>query len=214
MSKIIKSFEVRQDSVALYERSALEAIHSAQAGHGDYVDPATILAEAREEAEQKVKEAYEEGMKRGFEAGEKKFRESVGESEQMLRDAAGALKKARDEFIESLEPQLAQLALRIAERILRRETQLSPNVVKESAKAALEQVMGQENVVLRVNPDDLKVIREHRVAILEEFDGISHFDVVPDESVGPGGCIAETEHLQVDARLEAQLEKIFDTFFD
>lgn len=214
MSKIIKSFESRQEEIAVYERNALEVIHSGHAGNGEFVDPATILAEAREEAEKKVKEAYAEGMRRGLEAGEKKFRESVGGSEQMLHDAAGALKKARDEFIAALEPQLAELALRIAERILRRETQLSPDVAKESARAALEHVMGQENVVLHVNPDDLKVIREHRIAILEEFDGISHFDIVPDETVGPGGCIAKTDHLQVDARLEAQLEKVFDKFFD
>ena len=214
MSKIIKSFEAHQQDVALYERHALEAIHSEQSGNGEFVDPAIILAEAREEAEAKVKEAYAEGMRRGLEAGEKTFRESVGESEKMLNDAAGALQKARDEFIEALEPQLAKLALRIAERILRRETQLSPDIAKESARAALEHVMGQENVKLHVNPDDLKVIREHRIAILEEFDGISHFDIVPDETVGSGGCIAKTDHLQVDARLEAQLEKVFDKFFD
>jgi flagellar assembly protein FliH len=175
-----------------------------------YVDPAAVLNQAREEAEQLVREAYAEGMRRGLEAGQKKFEESIGEASALIAAAAEELKQARGEFMEQMTPEIARLVGAIAQRILRREARIDGAVVSTTAHAALERLCDQERVILRVHPDDLKGLKEQRIALLEEFDGIERLEIVPNDQVTPGGCFAESQALFVDARLEEQLQRILD----
>lgn len=206
MTKVIKSVEIRQESIAEYERDALEAI--GPFGGADSIDPATVLAEARVEAERKVTEAYTEGMRRGTAAGQKRFDESVAEAEQLLKVASEAMQAERIAFMESMETQVIALAYSIAEHILRREASVSRELVETTARTALERLVDQEQVTLRVNPDDLKVLQEKQVTLLEDFQGLKQLEVIPDEDVAPGGCVAVTARLVVDAQLQSQLDRI------
>jgi len=210
MPRIIKLRDDKGDEVSIFERLALDEEASAEAA----ADPAIVLEHARQEAEEKVREAYAEGMRRGIEAGEEKFSESVGESATMLSQAAESIKQAREEFLESLEPQMVQLATSIASKILDRETQVSTEVVKRTTRTVLERVLDEERVVLRVNPQDLETLREQRVQLLEEFEGIKQLELRADETIAPGGCVAETENLRIDGRLESQLEEIMNQLMD
>jgi len=204
-SRVIKSNGRLSGKVSDYQ-----AILAADRGPSEITDPATILEEARAEAQEKVREAYAEGMRRGMEAGEAKFRKSVAESIRLLQEAGGRLEASRMAFLNDIEPQLVHLAVSIAEKILEREAQLSSDVVKRTARSVLERVMDEEHVVLRVNPADLEALREYRVEALEQFDGLERLDVMPDETIDPGGCIAQTDSVQVDGRLNSQLECILN----
>lgn len=212
MPRIIKTENDGKEAVSAYERSSLdeaasEALHSA-------VDPAAILEKARADAEEKVREAYAEGMRRGIEAGEEKFNESVGDSARMLSQASETLQQARQEFLDTLEPQMVQLATSIASKIINRETQISSEIVRQTTRNVLERVLDEERVVLRVNSEDLETLREHRIQLLEEFEGIKQLELQADDSIAPGGCIAVTEHLRVDGRLESQLEQVLNQLME
>ena len=49
---------------------------------------------------------------------------------------------------------------------------------------------------------------------LEEFDAIDDLEIIPDDSVAPGGCVAQSELLEVDARMESQFQKIVDALLE
>jgi flagellar biosynthesis/type III secretory pathway protein FliH len=68
----------------------------------------------------------------------------------------------------------------------------------------------EERITLRVNPSDLDAIRMHQVALLESVEGVEALEIVSDDTISPGGCIAETRELVVDAQLKAQLAEIID----
>lgn len=214
MEKVIKVAHARESGVTDYERNALEAVNAGPHGGRDYVDPAAILAEARAEAEQKVQEAHAEGMRRGIQNGEEQFRESVAASAQLLQSAAAALHESRESFLESAQDQVARLAYAIAARILRREAQVAPELVQTTVRAALERLLDQERVLLHVNPRDLEAIREHQITLLDDFDSIKELDLVSDEEVEPGGCVAETDRLHVNTQLQAQLEQLMERIDD
>ena len=211
MVKIIKTADGRQSGVARYEHHALESINPEQYGGKDYVDPAAILAEARALAEQKVEEAYAEGLARGTEAGEARFKESVAEAGQMLHAASEALTQAREQFLASTEQEVVRLAVAIARKLVEREISMDPSLVADTARRAIEKILDAERVVVRVHPGDLEAMREHRVTLLEEFEAIKALEVVADDSVEPGGCVAETDQIEIDARIEAQIEEILKT---
>ena len=98
----------------------------------------------------------------------------------------------------------------MAKRILRREACADPGLVRSTARAALEHLVEREQFVIRLNPDDFRALHEKGVTLLDEFDGAKKFEVVADDSVGPGGCIVETESVEIDARLETQLQQLVD----
>lgn len=211
MPRIIKPHEERHTSIVEFEPSVQEAFYA----KGDIpTDPASILADARDEAERKVQEAYAEGMRRGLESGEAKFHESVGEAAQALQAAAEAMTEKRVEFLDSLSPQVVQLAEAIAARILTREIREDSEAVLGIARGALEKILDEEEVRLRVNPGDVETLRSHRVTLLEEFDALKVIEVVADEGVTSGGCIAESERLHIDAQLESQLAEILGKILD
>lgn len=211
MTRIIKSYDTSLSSFAEYERTALEVLTPISL---EAADPAAVLAQARIEAEQKVQEAYTLGLERGFEKGREEFRKSVAECEKALKNAATAIKEAYDEFLTALEPDMVRLAQAIAERILHREVRTDPELVSRTVCAALEMLAARNHVSVRVHPHDLEALRSHKVALLEQFDGLVQLDVLADESVEPGGCVAENSNERVDARLDAQLTQILDELMD
>jgi flagellar assembly protein FliH len=210
MPRIIKTDAVHRECVSSYQREALERVTYSEPSDNGSVDPAEVLAQARAEAEHQGRAAYEQGLKRGMADGEQKFRESVAQSAGILRAAAGRIEEAHRQFLDEIEPQLVKLATSIASKIIDRETRISDDVIKRTVRAALEKTLGEEHVTVRVNPGDLEVLKTYRAELLQEFDGLSRIDLVPDESIDAGGCIAQTQSLRIDGRLNSQLEKILN----
>jgi flagellar assembly protein FliH len=210
MPRIIKTDTAHRESVSPYQRTILEkTILKETAGNGA-VDPAAIIAQARVDAEQQGRAAYDEGLRRGKADGERKFRDSVGETAAVLREAAGRIEEAHRQFLDEIEPQLVKLAASIASKIIDREASISQDVIKRTVRAALEKTLGEETVSVRVNPNDLEVLKAYRAELLHEFEGLSRIDLVPDETIDVGGCVAQTESLRIDGRLDSQLEKILN----
>jgi len=220
MAKVIKATEASTGAWLRYERDMLRpAAGSDMPALAEAPDPdppdvfemaEEVLTEARAEAQRMVREAYAEGVQRGMEAGQAEFRKNVGAAAQVLEVAATEVRRARETFLASLETQVVELAHAIAARILHREASSDPEVALRTAREALAHLADRERVTLRVNPRDLDALRAEQVSILEEFDGVGDLRIVGDDSVAPGGCLAETERLLVDARLEAQLKNLLD----
>lgn len=208
MSRILKIDDKREDHVAVYKRDPLEDIRTDGGNSG--LDPAFILAEARDEAKQKVEDAYAEGLRRGMAKGEEGFMSSVGQAAEIIEQIAVSLEESRKSFLDELEPQLANLAQAIAARILTYEASHSEEVVRQMARAVLGSVLEQEQVTLRVHPGDLEVLRTYREDLLKTFEGIKQLELVPDEAVESGGCIAETANLVVDGQLASRLQHVID----
>ncbi len=167
-----------------------------------------VLREAREEAEIKLQEAYAEGHRRGLESAEEEFAASVGQCAQALAEASESMKEAQEAFLDTLSPQVFELATLVAEGVLGREVRSDPELVHSTARRALQRITDRQRLLVRVNPDDLEALRRQQVTLLEEFDGIQEMVIEADEAVQPGGCMVESELMQVDARLETLLANI------
>jgi flagellar assembly protein FliH len=216
MAKIIKAWDPNSQEYPCYQRDTLEFIRAElHQDSGDLVlDPRQIIENARQEAESKIREAYAEGLRRGTEAGHAKFAEAVGKAAESLESAATAMEEARVEFLRSLEPQVVTLATAIAERILRREPTVDPERVRTVVHEALAHLEKRERIVLKLNPADLAALKEHNITLLTEFGAVEDLEIIADDTVAPGGCVAQSEFLEVDAQMETQFQKIVDTLME
>lgn len=205
------------DGVNIYQRDVLEAPPEDEDQSSPEQEQATveeqrqaILAQARQEAEAKVREAYEEGLRRGADAAREAFAEEVGQAGEVLGKVAGELREARQAFLRQLEPQVLEMVRAICRRILKREARTDPDLVRNVTRTAIAALLDREQVLVRVNPSDLEVLREYKPALLEELDGVAKIDVMADETVETGGCIVDSQTLYLDAQLKAQLDRLFE----
>jgi len=209
MPKIIKITALGRESVSSFERVPLIP-EDAAGGRHPAVEAAEILARANEEAQAIAREAYEEGLRRGIAEGERKFLEAVSGSAEVLKSAAAQVELSHKSFLDEIEPQLIRLAASIASKIIERESSVSHEVIQRTVRSALEKLIDEEHVVVRVNPNDLDTLRQYRAALMQEFDAIKRIYLVPDGAIDVGGCIAQTDSVRIDGRIASQLEKILN----
>ncbi len=161
-------------------------------------------------AERIFQEAHDTGFQQGEAAALAQFRERVGEAHRALESASVALRQAHEQFLDSLEPQLVELAKTVAARVLRREARTDSDLVRRTVRAALENLAERQHAIVHLNPDDIAALTERGVSLDDEFRSFDRVEVVPDDSVPHGGCTIETKTIDIDARLDTQLQRIFD----
>ncbi len=215
MPKIFKQSSTSAPrSLSRFERGALEEVQADVAEPEEQITPEMLLAEAREEAERLLGEARTTGLQLGIEAGKAEYAARVAESAQAMTAAAEAIKEAHERFLASLESEVVELSMTIASHILHREVQADRGLVLVTVRKALRNLSCRERMSVRVHPDDLAALRNERVALLDEFDGVQELSIQADETITPGGCVVESSLMQVDARVEAQLQSIFQALRD
>jgi Flagellar assembly protein FliH len=108
-------------------------------------------------------------------------------------------------MLRSLQPEIARLALKVAERIMSSALTTDPEAVNGLIATALERVKEREHIRLLVHADDLAVVRANREVFVKLLEGQKSFDIVSDPRVDRGGCLIESNQGNVDARIQTQL---------
>jgi flagellar assembly protein FliH len=170
-----------------------------------------IMAAARVDAEEKVQEAYQEGLARGTEAGREAFDATLAKCSKTLNAAGAALEESHRAFLDDLEPQVLSLVKALVTKVIEVELKTNPDVLKKSVERALALLVDGHQVSLLLNPADVEAVKAHEVGLLDSFPGIARLDVLADETVEPGGCIARTDTTDVDARVDTLLAQVLDS---
>jgi flagellar assembly protein FliH len=167
--------------------------------------PADAAPDARASAARAdgYRDGFAAGLARGREEGEARAREAVA----LLQRAAARLADERTAVLVGAEQDLANLAVAIAARVVRREVQVDREVVVRVLREALHRVSPIEEIVVRTHPIDFQLIRE-APGVIESLREVRNFELTEDRRVGRGGCLVEASSGAVDARLETTLEEI------
>ena len=213
MSKIIHvngDLRFTEDD-APWEPAPFSEIRSRQGDSlgGAVVDsPEDMLTTARNEAQRIRDDAYKEGYDTGrAEAVD----EAGGEAAKLLKTLKELNVELRNEeqrMIAEMEPQLVELAVQIAEKILHRELTQDAEAVRITVTAALNKLTDRDRVTIRANPADVALLKEFKLDMAASFDGVREVKVVDDENIARGGCIVETDMLRVNGDIGAQLKEI------
>jgi flagellar assembly protein FliH len=109
-----------------------------------------------------------------------------------------------------IEPEVVKLALRIAERIVRREVQVDPLLLTGSVRAALGQLADRTTVRLHVPASDSDLWRE-------TFAHLPNLrikpEIVADAQLEQGECELESNCGRADLGVGSQLREITRSFF-
>ncbi len=155
---------------------------------------------------------FQEGFQKGFQGGkqeglalsEKRFQGILERAKESLEKLAKARRDLQDS-LKSYEAELVSLAFEIGASIAMRELKESPEGIGEVVQKALERIGESSEVVVKLNPKDLALLKESG-----DFEG-QGVELVSSPSVKRGGCVVETEKGVVDATLETRIKEVADS---
>ena len=175
---------------------------SAPAGEPSETILADQLAEVRAQAEA---HGYAEGFSRGQAAAAAAFREEL---QRFHRLVAGAVHDVQA-TLRQLEPQVVDLVVAIAERVIERELRMDRQIVVGVVRAALGAAGSLPVVRVRVHPDDYALVAEvwPELALTGNEPPV---ELVADPQVQAGGCIIDTASGLVDAQPATRLAMIHE----
>lgn len=153
-----------------------------------------IVQKARAESANIRQQAKEEGFEKGFSEGLEKFQESILEINEKYAALA-----------ESAESELLGLCMGVAHKILKQEMKTNPEAIVAIVREAIAPMSRKKTITIRVNPQDRTILQSHRADLMDTLMGSGQIQIVADSDIGQGGCLVETEHGIVDARLETEM---------
>lgn len=163
-----------------------------------------ILLSAREMAQQIEEEALRDGRRKGEQEARQEIQARLQPLEDLLKETCSQLTLTRQMIIQNAEGELLDLALTIAERVVRSEITAKRDGVLPIVRDALAVAKGRKILALRINPNDYSGLTEHREELLASLEGAR---LVPDGEIEAGGCIVEVDTGLIDGRIESQLQE-------
>ncbi len=189
-----------------------------------------LLAAAAAAADEVRRKAHAEGVALGQREGLAAAQELVDtraseiaarQTQEQLRTVLPAFQAAvqaieieRDRWLAAWEAAAVKLSAAIAEKILRHELTNRPELALSVVREALQLAAGQPHLKLHLHPQDLEQLQQCGETAMGFFASVGEASLAPDESVSRGGCLIETRHGVIDARLETQLARITEELLE
>ena len=175
-----------------------------------------ILDAAMKERDRIREEARREGLEEGRAEALAQARKSERErlapelaaARELLEQAAGAVRAERAGLAAAAERDLVRLAVRIAEKIVKREVRDPGAIAAGNLRRAIELTAGRRAVRILVHPDDLAALEAFLPDLHRGFDDLLEVSLEGSVTVGRGGCVVSTREGRVDATIAVQLEEI------
>jgi flagellar assembly protein FliH len=166
-----------------------------------------LVAAAEAEADRVREEARALGHAEGLAAGRAEALAELTPSVAAAAEAHAAVRQLEADYADRVEGAAIELALLVAERVVAGAIAAAPERLLDTVRGALRTIIERERVTLLVHPDDLDLMRSAVADVAGALGGIEHFEVQEERRVGRGGAILRTAFGEVDARIEAKLDR-------
>jgi flagellar assembly protein FliH len=178
---------------------------------GDAVAWNAQVGASKVHSEQQEKETYERGMKEGEGRARVVCEQELLTTKSCIAGAVEKFKAEREAYFSRVEPEVVQLALARARKILHREAQMEPLLLAGMVHVALEKVDAGTRVRLWAHPSDIQFWNEY---FSQPGTPQPSPELIGDPALKRGECKLETEIGSTQISLETQLKEIEQGFFD
>lgn len=161
-----------------------------------------IIAAAQQQAESIKSEAFSKGYAEGQQKALQEENAALGDVSGNFQRTLEELALIRERAIKENELEIIDLALDVARKIIGAELHNDPQTVAKVISNAISMLGVQEDLIVRVNPED-KVLLSKGTA-----DFLSAVKLVSDPAIARGGAVLESSGGKLDAQIEEQLAEI------
>ncbi len=199
---LLKGGVVRHGGGRVFDMPVLKKMDS---GSAVSVDVGRTTGRRSEELE---REAYEKGFEVGEKAGLEMGRQKAAVQLDRLEKIISEFQVLRQQVVSEIEPQIMDLAMTIARRILTEELSVRPELVVAMTKEALRRVEKNGTITIRMNPSLHDLFTRVKPQLLE-----LHPDIVfePDPAVSVSGAVIIAQKEEVLTDIDLQLKNVRDS---
>jgi flagellar assembly protein FliH len=190
--------------IAAAEREAASVIRAAEREAED------IRANLESETQQSRTKGHEEGVAAGNKAGRESASKEVSGLIEQLKSVIAEAHDNISEDIRLARVEITDLAIKIAEEIIADHIDRDSEMVTRIVEKAIGRAADRGVLTVRLNPEDLDEVKRHSEDIIGRMDDSKRLVIESDSRVPSGGCLINTEHGTIDARLERRLLLIRD----
>ncbi len=169
-----------------------------------------VLEQAQQEAEEIRQKAFEEGYNAGKLLAEQEAHQVLEEMKKVFYESMEKIVQTKTNFLEQLIPQVLKLVFQISEKVISNQVEVNHSVVKTIVKETLTELMDSHEIYIHIHPDDCGMLENYIKTQIEDGLITQKIIFVPDETVGKGGCIAETKTLFIDNQIFSRLNLIVE----
>lgn len=191
------------EDITAQARAALEQIRA---------EAAMVKQEAVAQAEEVKKNAIEAGkaeaLKQAREEAKDELERKVSSLLPTLEKAAQQLVAQRDAWLAMWEKQALLFAIRMAEKIVRRELAADPSIPVTWIKETLELIGQQEQVTVEVSAADHATLSNEIEVLQQSLHRIAPMRVVASNALKKGDCRVTTQYSDFDHRLSTMMERL------
>ncbi|MDD2557218.1 MAG: FliH/SctL family protein [Desulfuromonadaceae bacterium] len=151
----------------------------------------------------------EKAYQNGVAAGRKQEEAKLALVTTALTQAAQKLNTQSESIMQRSAEDMLNMVMAIARRIIQVEISEHKEIIVRIVQQTIHAAVQAEEFHIRVNPEDMQVLNEHKPLFIASLSGLSNIQFISDGSLTRGGCVLESPSGRVDATLETQLDEIF-----
>lgn len=192
--------------IADAEEKASQLLYNANSEASKIIDEAN--ARAAEIIESLQQQGYQDGYNHGYTVGFTEINNALLSKIHSVQKIADESFSIREQILASSEPEMLELTVSIAEKIIRRKLDIQPEIVLNIIKAAIIQLKEKDEVRILVHPSLSESLYDISDELTQTIKGLKNIKIVDDRSIPADGAIIESPDSRIDARLQTQIEEI------
>jgi flagellar assembly protein FliH len=203
--------KTKEDNIKLFDLDNIDFSQRQERRRGNRrrgyrrIDDRNLISRAQEEAGSIRDAAAQEGFKAGLEKAQSDI--------EQIKNALISFINAKQEVFEYIAPDILEISIDIARKIVKKEIEQNPQIVLETITDVLKTISNEETKIsIRVNPTQLALAKENLPEIISSSGLEVRTNVVSDDTIKVGGCIIQSSNGIVDATVDTQLEIIKEAF--
>jgi flagellar assembly protein FliH len=170
------------------------------------------LATEEQEWRQKMEQAFNASQQEGYDAGFQNGLEQGQESwHEKLNEVISFIDKTKEDYykvLQEAEPQMIELAIKTAEKIIGTKLDETPETWASIMKQLLKEAREFEEIKIYVPPEWFELTVNHREELKNMLQSTATLFIYPDETLEKDGAVLEFPFGKIDATLDIQLKEI------
>lgn len=162
------------------------------------IDDRNLISRAKEEAnaikKASAKEGYEEGLR------------AAKDDIEQIKNSLEVFFNAKQEVYDNIAPDILEISLDIARKIIKKESIEHPEIILENIKEIMKGLSKEEaKITLKVNPSQAEMLKQEVPKISSSLGLEVKIIIIADDNIAEGGCLMTTTNGVIDATIESQL---------
>lgn len=207
IGKVIKS-DSGGEASPLTEKPILPPPRRAGVLNAEEFEAKTTAKQIISDAQAKAEEIKAEALRFKEEVFSKARDEAKADVQARAAEELARAKMQAGQIIADSEQAVLDLALKVAAKIISRDLERDPNILLEIVASCTEAARSSKAMVLRVHPEDGKLLREKRPRLIELIGRAVDISIRDDAEVERGGCVIQTEYGTIDGQIRTQFEML------